>query len=238
MTFRQTYLSFLCFLVVTKISNVSLTKIECFDPPTQLDCGPKEMLVEGAGLLGVCPACVGGLTKGKNCENETCAPGLTCKKRTSSAPKTCMIDTDGCFWTRHIDDQITLLPNCDSDNTFSAVQCKGDKVTGRCFCSTETGQKIFGWDWWRNADKMTCACSRWRHYLEEEGYSGAFLHCDQNGNYEELQCTTKVCWCAVETTGELKRGTRIVPKKWWKQLPCCKYLFFIDFESNNEINQS
>lgn len=199
--------------------------IECFSALTQADCRPNEILVEGAGLLGACPACKTGIIKGEECENGgICAPGLVCKKRISKENKTCNMETDGCFRTRHINKQITLLPFCEPDNTFSAVQCKGDRVTGRCFCSTETGEKIFGWDWWWNVEKMTCACSQWRHKLEEEGFSGVFLHCSQNGNYEEVQCTTKFCWCA-EPNGELKQGTRIVPQKWWKQLPCCKTSF-------------
>uniref|UniRef100_A0A336MXI8 CSON006425 protein n=1 Tax=Culicoides sonorensis TaxID=179676 RepID=A0A336MXI8_CULSO len=218
----MTLLNSLIFLIITIFITpkaISI-KIECFSPQTQNDCLKNEMLVEGAGLMGVCPACVGGLSKGKNCETESCAPGLICKKRTASSPKTCLAETSGCFRTRHISDSITLLPFCDPDDSFAAVQCKGDKVTGRCFCSTDEGVKIFGWDWWRNADEMTCACSRWRHKLEEDGYSGAFLHCEQNGNYEELQCTTKFCWCADPKTGALKTGTRIVPKALWKHLPC------------------
>lgn len=206
-----------CIIVIyLKLADSVGKNIECFSAPTQLDCQGKEILVEGAGLLGVCPACLGGVIKGKSCEDAPCAPGLICRS------KKCSMEAEGCFRTRHINDQIKLLPFCDSNNTFSAVQCKGDRVTGRCFCSTDIGDKIFGWDWWRNADKMTCACSRWRHKLEEDGYSGAFLHCSQNGNYEELQCTTSVCWCAEPMTGEVKLGTRIVPRQWWKSLPCCK----------------
>lgn len=42
------------------------------------------------------------------------------------------------------------------DGSFSAKQCKGGKVAGRCFCHNEQGERIFGFDWWKNADNMTC----------------------------------------------------------------------------------
>lgn len=71
----------------------------------------------------------------------------------------------------------------------------------RCFCYAETGEQIFGWDWWRNADKMTCACSRQRFKAESSGRLDVTLHCLPNGNFERLQCDMEICWCAEELYG-------------------------------------
>lgn len=30
----------------------------------------------------------------------------------------------------------------------------------RCFCYAETGDKLFGWDWWKNSKDMTCGKSQ------------------------------------------------------------------------------
>lgn len=191
---------------------------QCVSTISQRDCPKGEALVANAGLAGVCPGCKGGLDiRGRCGSDEECAPGLNC------LGGRCAIDVDSCWHTLHLEDIITVLPTCDIHGTFSAVQCKGDQITGRCFCYSEIGERIFGWDWWQNSDTMTCACSRWRHKLETSGQTGAFLRCAQSGNYEELQCTTKLCWCADPVTGEQQNGTRVVPIDWWYTLECCMF---------------
>lgn len=189
---------------------------QCFSTITQRDCQTGEVLVETQGLAGVCPGCVGGEGYNARC-NGACAPGLLCPGAR------CVYDGSTCWFTLHLENDITVLPACDTDGKFSAVQCRGDQITGRCFCFSEEGERIFGWDWWQKSNQMTCACSRWRHKLEKERYSGAFLRCAQNGNYEELQCTTKLCWCADPLTGQQVNGSRIVPREWWHTLECCTY---------------
>lgn len=89
--------------------------------------------------------------------------------------------TEKCSYTYHLPD-LEHRPHCESDGTFAAKQCKGDMIYGRysshlklfmnretnkkmphgvifrCFCYSETGKRIFGWDW-RNNDadnNMTC----------------------------------------------------------------------------------
>lgn len=74
-----------CIIVIyLKLADSVGKNIECFSAPTQLDCQGKEILVEGAGLLGVCPACLGGVIKGKSCEDAPCAPGLICRSKKCS----------------------------------------------------------------------------------------------------------------------------------------------------------
>lgn len=65
------------------------------------------------------------------------------------------------------------------------------------------------------------ACSRHRAKLEADGRLDVTLHCARNGNYEQLQCDSGVCWCADPKTGVTLPGTRVVQKGLWKLLPCC-----------------
>lgn len=96
----------------------------------------------------------------------------------------------------------------------------------RCFCYAKTGEKIFGHDWWKNADDMTCACSRQRFEAEQSGRLDTTLRCLPNGNYERLQCDMEICWCADEKTGSIELDTFAVPETLWTFLPCCKFLSF------------
>lgn len=93
----------------------------------------------------------------------------------------------------------------------------------RCFCFAATGERLFGWDWWRNADEMTCACSRQRHKAEVAGRLDVTLHCLPNGNFEALQCDMGICWCADEYDGHIAKDTFAVPEALWTYLACCKY---------------
>lgn len=157
----------------------------------------------------------------------SCAPGLKCQV------PTCVLDTTQCRHVDHLtfpDNAIKWVPECDNDGiTYAAKQCKGDRATGRCFCFSETGQRVHGWDWWRDADDMTCACSRRRSQLEEAGRNDVSFHCAANGDYEEMQCDSGICWCAEPGTGRIQAGTIAVPEPLWDMLPCCESLFFYLF---------
>uniref|UniRef100_A0A182TCP7 Thyroglobulin type-1 domain-containing protein n=1 Tax=Anopheles maculatus TaxID=74869 RepID=A0A182TCP7_9DIPT len=41
-----------------------------------------------------------------------------------------------------------------------------------------------------------------------------------NGNFEELQCDSGLCWCADEFTGSVQLGTTVVHDSLWQLLPC------------------
>lgn len=205
----KTILLLFSFCIVSSSSAES-----CFSSLTQQDCAAGQVLTSQTDF---CPTCTGGGGLRDLCTVNPCAPGLACPGNRCDYAK-----PDNCWFTRHVPSIVTLRPTCTLNGKYAAVQCKGDRVTGRCFCSSEDGEKIFGWEWWKNAAKMTCACSRWRHKLEQSGRVDAFMHCEANGNYESLQCTTKVCWCADPETGRLQNGTTIVPASWWTRLPCCK----------------
>lgn len=147
-----------------------------------------------------------------------------------------------CFHTMHFDDTIGWKPTCEIDGSFAAKQCRGDKLTGRfvclqfddcatlampftfrCLCFAETGERIFGWEWWRNSDDVTCACSRQRHMAELSGRLDVTLHCLPNGNFEQLQCDSGICWCADELDGHIMEKTFAVPEALWTYLPCCGF---------------
>lgn len=170
--------------------------------------------------------------------NRKCAPGLKCDEDFY-----CILDRSefvawpisfifsglfrfslsaSCLHTMHFDDLVSWKPNCEIDGSYASKSCRGDKLTGRCFCVGETGERIFGWDWWRNADDMTCSCSRQRHRAEMSGRLDVTLHCLPNGGFEELQCDMEICWCADENDGHILKGTMAVPKALWTYLPCCE----------------
>lgn len=65
-------------------------------------------------------------------------------------------------------------------------------------------------------------CSRRRAAAEANGRIDSTLHCLPNGNFEELQCDSGICWCADERTGRVMNGSRAVPEHLWTTLPCCK----------------
>ncbi|KAF9413128.1 hypothetical protein HW555_008570 [Spodoptera exigua] len=114
-----------------------------------------------------------------------CCP--SCKQSTEDDPQ-----TQGC------DPNVS---NCLPDGRYAPVQCKGDRFTGRCFCSDPKGRRIFGQMWRDQAQNMTCACSRRRAELEAEG-KVVTLHCSANGDYEQLQCNSGMCWCAQARDGQ------------------------------------
>ncbi|XP_063382633.1 uncharacterized protein LOC134669038 [Cydia fagiglandana] len=107
---------------------------------------------------------------------------------------------------------------CLDDGRYGPVQCKGDMFTGRCFCSDEDGNRIFGQMWRSEASEMTCACSRRRAELEAQGRSDVTLHCTPTGNYEPLQCDDGFCWCAEASTGQ--PTVPPVPQENMNMLPC------------------
>ncbi|XP_055842142.1 uncharacterized protein LOC129909166 [Episyrphus balteatus] len=194
----------------------------CLSSLTQQDCAPNEYITPNAGICNCCPLCVGGLGGlHEECnEQSPCAMGLKCDKT-----MTCQLDKNTCAYSYHLAG-VTRLPSCEVDGSFAAVQCKGDRLSGRCFCYSETGKRIHGWSWWRESEGMTCACSRMKYKMIQDGLGDNTLHCDSMGNFEALQCTGGVCWCAEPTTGQILSGTRAVPEAMWKFLPCYDFSKF------------
>lgn len=224
----------LIFLVISSLIIIILTiatsklttgfdcdKIDCTSSLTQSDCAKGEVLVANS-VLDCCPGCDGdGIKICDECKtDEDCAVGLYCESATR-----CAFDKKSCYHLAHMNPKTELLwkPECYPTGAYKEKQCRGDKTFGRCFCFSETGKKVFGWDWRYNEEEMTCACSRHRSKLEASGRIST-LHCQQNGNYEALQCDSGVCFCVETKTGRLQAGTKVLPDNLWTKLPCCKYL--------------
>lgn len=212
----------------------------CITSITQADCEKYSVLVSKQGN---CPRCETGAKQCEACtHSDDCAPGLKCellstfddenytsdstrlnKNQQQQQQEWCVYDKSTCHHLNHLPAQIQWVPDCEPNGQFATKQCRGDKVSGRCFCFDDAGNKIFGWDWRVNEHQMTCACSRYRARLEAAGRQDVTLHCTSNGNYEELQCDRDICWCADPSTGALVEGTIIVPSTMWQALPCCKF---------------
>ncbi|XP_055377151.1 uncharacterized protein LOC129609244 [Condylostylus longicornis] len=201
----------------------------CFSSLTQADCNKNEIITAKGTEFG-CPACS---SKGKQVrdvcgpfDDEKCQFGLIC----NTDDGVCDLDKSTCAYIYHLknlrEDEAKIdsskLPTCEIDGTFAAVQCKGDRITGRCFCFSPEGKRIYGWAWWNELqdNQMNCACSLLKYKMERQGLHGNTMHCDKMGNFEELQCMDGMCWCADTLTGEIQNNTRAVPETMWKFLPC------------------
>ncbi|XP_055628410.1 uncharacterized protein LOC129769902 [Toxorhynchites rutilus septentrionalis] len=192
----------------------------CISSMRQSNCPSGQVLVSGASLGACCPGCRGGQGYMKVCNvnvaNRRCAPGLRCDRK-------CLYDRSTCLHTIHMQAEgewAGWYPQCSPDGTYASKQCRGDRLSGRCFCYSEDGRRIFGWDWYKDAEEMSCACSRRRAKLESEGRTVVTLHCTQNGNFEDLQCDSGVCWCANRYSGNPLVGTTVVQESLWTSLPC------------------
>lgn len=87
-----------------------------------------------------------------------------------------------------------------------------------------------------NYNYFFSACSRKRYALEANGRLDVTLHCSSNGNYEEIQCDSGICWCADSRNGRVVLGTRAVPEHMWTMLPCCKLFFSVFFLNENDAH--
>ncbi|XP_055628408.1 uncharacterized protein LOC129769900 isoform X2 [Toxorhynchites rutilus septentrionalis] len=185
---------------------------------SNFECPIDEHWAPGASSDGCCPGCVKGLGLDQiGCDgNNPCAPGLTCAKG-----GICKLNIEDCLSTKHLSSKVSWKPDCDaSSGKFRSKQCRGDAVSGRCFCYSATGRRIFGWEWRGKASDMTCACSRLRADLEATGRRDVTLHCTANGNFEELQCDDGLCWCVEPKAGRAWPNSPVVPLSLWKHLPC------------------
>lgn len=76
---------------------------------------------------------------------------------------------------------------------------------------------------WNKYSKFK-ACSLQRAKAEAAGRLDVTLRCSLNGNFEDLQCDSGVCWCAEKETGFILNDTIAVPDSLWTYLPCCMLL--------------
>ncbi|XP_021934500.1 uncharacterized protein LOC110837046 [Zootermopsis nevadensis] len=202
-------------------------------------------------VCDMCDGCTTYLQQGDECEPNgimSCKPGYECDVQ----QLICVAKSCSCQYKFDINYYNSWRPRCDGYD-YGPVQCKGEKPTGRCFCFDKKGKRIFGEQLWSKAENMTCACSRRVLELQEQGRIDVTLHCNEQGNYDELQCDDGMCWCAEERTGT--PISRILPENMMTMLPCydkeltgsgylrqCESLLFaqkkieIEMAAHNSIN--
>ncbi|CAL8143252.1 unnamed protein product [Orchesella dallaii] len=83
-----------------------------------------------------------------------------------------------------------MYPECDAGGFYAPRQCLPGSV---CYCSNLRGERIFGLA--LNSEYQDCACARDIARLQEFGFSGRLPHCLSNGDYDELQCVVRTCFC-------------------------------------------
>ncbi|KAK2717667.1 uncharacterized protein LOC136038710 [Artemia franciscana] len=109
--------------------------------------------------------------------------------------------------------------NCNSDGTYSPVQCRGRDESTRCYCVDEANNRIYGTASYNDRGMMNCACSRKVAELQKNANrNDVTLHCDPFGNYEQLQCDDGICWCVNPLT--LKVFSHSVRLDFARMLPC------------------
>ncbi|ESO99685.1 hypothetical protein LOTGIDRAFT_238761 [Lottia gigantea] len=164
------------------------------------------------GFCGCCPVCITQLAEKESClqtafigipNNAECGPGLTCDKSSFTCVKTqakreddfpSCADARKVFLDQKQNGGILLgaeEPKCDSDGTYSAVQCIGSQ----CHC-TSAGGKNLGYPVNRGLTQgMDCKCARDQDTYAKTGLIGKLFYCGPNGNYRNYQCVGSVCWC-------------------------------------------
>ncbi|XP_069703617.1 uncharacterized protein [Periplaneta americana] len=193
----------------------SYFSLQCLNNRT---CGEDGFWEEDVHVCQMCAGCVYYLEPGDICVTNTdCMPGYSCKEDPKDKKYKCKLDDANSCVGKALSGYDSWTPRCIGTD-YAPIQCKGDKPTGKCFCVDVNGKRIFGEALWSEASNMTCACSRRVEELRANGRLDVTLHCDTQGNFEELQCDNGVCWCAEERTGVPK--SRVLPEGMMKTLPC------------------
>merc|ERR1711931_305937 len=88
----------------------------------------------------------------------------------------------------------THIPDCDKDDSFAALQCKGI----RCWCVNKMGGMIKGTI---RHKKIALDCNARRKKTTScqiMSLTQKWLKCDPNGDFSALQCVnSKHCWCSM-----------------------------------------
>jgi len=109
-----------------------------------------------------------------------------------------------------------LVPECDTNGDYKALQCHGESKNGRKFCQcwTPDGSPATS----PSRKTSTCECHMARHQATANTARaargrplvGAFApQCNQDGSFKSKQChsSTGMCWC-VDKKG-VKKGNSV-----------------------------
>ncbi|XP_046403638.1 uncharacterized protein LOC124169171 [Ischnura elegans] len=220
--------------------------VEATDPPKcnrkcvsgaldRTSCPNGMVYQENVAIGGCCPACVKFVGLNEECDDgkqghydftvengifvsKHCSPGLSCEYIDTTQSYKCIADKETCDGYKYLNN-VLWIPSCEPNGEYSPVQQKGDFISGRWFCYSQDGKRIFGEAWRSNPVDMTCACSREALGIANKGErSDISLHCNEWGNYERLQCDDGFCWCADIKTGEPQSVS--TPAEMVALLPC------------------
>ncbi|CAI9734987.1 Hypothetical predicted protein [Octopus vulgaris] len=215
-------LSTMKYIFLIALSVVAASALTC--PPNAckfFKCLPVENCVDGEigkGLCGCCDICIKHLNEGDPCflgdmfgslVTSKCGLNLVCSRRS----RTC-IKPLNCTQLKSETKGKNLLgafiPRCETDGTFSAVQCHGSV----CFCAHTDGTRIPGFQSAiHEIQGMNCNCARHKFAYGKTGLIGKLFHCESNGNYNKIQCTGSACYCVDEVGKQVGESVHVSQRK-------------------------
>ncbi|GAB1605670.1 nidogen-2-like, partial [Argonauta hians] len=190
-----------------------------------VDCLAVENCADGEvmkGVCGCCDVCVKYLKEGDRCIPEgllgvpstsKCGLKLVCSSRTMTCIKPLAYDgVKTCHQLKSETEKAGLLgafiPRCETDGTFSRVQCHGSE----CFCSHSDGTQIPGFKApIHESQDMDCNCARDQFEYLKTKLVGKMFRCEPNGNYNKVQCLGSACYC-VDKLGKQVGGSVHISK--------------------------
>ncbi|XP_013405500.1 uncharacterized protein LOC106170253 [Lingula anatina] len=100
-------------------------------------------------------------------------------------------------------------PKCNDDGTFAAKQVRGSMS----YCVDACGDML-NYDMRHRWEDHDCQCARDLDDYQQLGIVGKMYNCDKYGNYDKIQCSGSVCFCA-DRTGKMLQATQ--PVGIWEQ---------------------
>ncbi|CAG7816425.1 unnamed protein product [Allacma fusca] len=158
--------------------------------------------------------CIEYMEEGTGCETDAtnpafvdlCGPQLACDPTTRKCGP---LSTTQCMKERLLYDQnfkkgtvgtAQFKPQCDAVGRYSNRQCLPGSV---CFCVNTVGKRIFGVG--LVTTPTNCKCARDIDNLRNtNALKGNVPRCLPNGDYDELQCVGRDCWCLFKPNDKKK----------------------------------
>ncbi|CAI9734988.1 Hypothetical predicted protein [Octopus vulgaris] len=213
------------YIFLIALSVVAASAIVC--PPDackNVNCPAVENCVDGElgkTFCSCCDECIKYLKEGDRCIPEgmfgipvasKCGLKLVCSRRSGTCIKPLAYTTKTCTQLKSETEGKNLLgafiPRCETDGTFSAVQCHGSV----CYCAHTDGTHIPGFQSAiHEIQGMNCNCARHKFAYGKTGLIGKLFRCEPNGNYNKIQCTGSACYC-VDEAGKQVGGSVHITK--------------------------
>lgn len=138
--------------------------------------------------------------------------------------------TSECFQTKRKFDEdlrkglighLQPLPSCDGDGNFGPLICLPGQ---NCFCTSESGDRIFGDGLHRKNihHMMHCGCARLNDKLKDlvqQRFPFFTTRCQADGSFDPVQCFGDLCVCVDERSGSPTSDTKNLTVG-LSELPC------------------